>query len=671
MFNDTSTDSHPTVERLVQCEREQDASRFNRRPAGSWNFLAWSFFIAQMLTSSAAQAAIDQLMSGDESEPGQNANAQGMSASPATNGGARAGVTPSEDESPAQTDGTESSSPSEKMAEIGGMEATAPADAGQVGAMTEGGVMGGVQAAGRSPASPNSDGSVQVIGVIIEIPGGTTGQPGVTGEVGSIVDVAVGVDAGNGITTDVSLGNLVDVAFDAGLVSGIETELDMSIGDLIETAIDISLFDGLDANLDVGVADIVDIALQIGLDQGLHSEIGVSLAGVIGTGFGIDTSSGFGLSINAGLDPIAGVSLELGTVDGIAFGSSIGGGLLDVGFELGTFELADLDLSVGGFADVELLIDSDSGIAAELAAGLGAIAELKLAFDVPDGISIGINADPIASVDLAISSGLVGDLPGVVAEVSHALEATTDMPLDIGHLLAAGLLSATPDSEIANITEALSDAGIVPDLGTVLSEFSSSEFAGELPGTATELAPAEFVEALLVQSVPSLMNTSDELLVSIMNDSPSILGLELPLGYFDTEADSGAPVQSSLHTLSATSDSAFGEDFNSLADVLPLPVNSTIVLADSTTSISSTPLELVSNGVYTDFGIALQADAAFDDVQALGTSGSSVGDGLLSSVDRLLSLDDDDVVATLDSPTFLAGLSTDDGSIKGLGSLLL
>jgi hypothetical protein len=73
-----------------------------------------------MLTSSAAQAAIDQLMSGDESEPGQNANALGMSASPATNGGARAGVIPSEDESPAQSDGTESSSPSPKMAEISG-----------------------------------------------------------------------------------------------------------------------------------------------------------------------------------------------------------------------------------------------------------------------------------------------------------------------------------------------------------------------------------------------------------------------------------------------------------------------------------------------------------------------------------------------------------------------
>jgi hypothetical protein len=100
-------------------------------------------------------------------------------------------------------------------------------------------------------------------------------------------------------------------------------------------------------------------------------------------------------------------------------------------------------------------------------------------------------------------------------------------------------------------------------------------------------------------------------------------------------------------------------------------VTSTIVLVDSTTTISSTPLELVSNGVYTDFGIALQADAAFDDVQALSTSGSTIGDGLLASVDRLLSLDDDDVVASLDHPTFLAGLSTDDGSIKGLGSLLL
>lgn len=591
--------------------RDTAAQSVDRRPASGWNFLAWSFFLAQMLNSSAALAAFEQFAKSFDPEIGNDAPAKAAAGS-AAGEGIRAGTVPAGEESPSNVEAGDAAQASGvALAEVGGVDVSQPVEAGQVAALGEGAIAGGGAGQGSKTAF---DGPVQVIGVIIDVPGGGTTGSGenyggvdvtIDPGVGLVVDIDVDVDVeGSGVSVDAGAGGLADVVLDVDVSDGIATYLDVSVLDVINAELVIGLSDGIEIGLDAGLGGLADVALDLGLDQGLSTDIDLSLLGIADSQIALDLSNGLSGGLEASVGDIAGVVLDFSTANGLELDNSVNlGGIADVAIEIGSPLSVNADLSIASIANVELAF------------------------------------------------GLDGAVQDTLSPVTELLAEAA------GPLLSDNI-----------VTEALANIGVAPDLGITLTELSPMSLAEDLSAPLGEMAGDGQILDLLNESVPSLMSSAGEPLQGLSLVDAEILGLELPLGSFESAFDSGQPTD--VLEVASDVEAALLESLD-LTGALPMPVSSTIELISTGSQVPSSPLEIISGGSYTDYGINLQSDTAASESPLLPEPKETDQGGLLSSIDTILALDDVGSVDELDHPAFLPDIGGDDGALKGLTSWLL
>lgn len=608
--NSDTLNEHPS-----QALRDTTIQKIDRRPASGWNFLAWSFFLAQMVNSSAAQAAFEHFSKSIDPDLGADAPLK-ASGSVAAGEGIRAGNVSLGEEAPAAAEAADAAAASgATVAEVGGVDFSPPADVGQIAALGEGVVAGGGYAGQGSNTTTVIDGPIHVIGVIIEIPGQGTTTPGdipggievsVDPGVGPPIDIDLDTD-GSGVEIDASVGDLADVVLDVDLTDGISTTVGVSVLDAIDAGLEIGLSDGgVDVGLNTGLGGLFDVAfdLDLDLDQEITADVGLSLEGVAHSQLSLDLSDGLNGGLDTSIGDIAGVALDFSTANGLEL---------------------DTNLNLGGLADVGLEISTPLSLEANIS--IGAVADVQLAFALDD---------------------VGGEILSPVAEI---FAGTTDA------LLASG-----------DLAEALAEIGVAPDLGILLTDVSPISIVGDLVSPIAELDAEAEIADLLNESVPSLMAFADESLLGLSDVDAGVLGLELPLGTFDEVLDLGQVTD--VLDVAPVIDSSINENLAELAATLPLPVSSTIELIAVENAALSSPLELIAGGAYTDYGINLQSETTGGDAALFPEPVETDQGGFLSSFDETLSLDDDGALDGLDHLAFVPDIGGDDGAIKGLSGLL-
>lgn len=615
MLEDTTRLTEEFDEHPAHGLGNRTAQNIDRRPASGWNFLAWSFFLAQMVNSSAAQAAFEQFSKSIDPDLGADAPAK-TSGGVAAGEGITAGNVPAGEEPVAAAEAADAAAASgATVAEVGGVDLSPTVQAGQVAALGEGAIAGGGYVGHGSNTTTVIDGPVHVIGVIIEIPGQNTTAPSeipvgielsVDPGVGPTIDVDVDVD-GSGLGIDAGVGDLADLVLDVDLTEGISTTVGVSVLEAIDVGLEIGLSDGVDVGLDTGLGGLLDVAfdLDLDLDQEMTADVGLSLGGLVSSQLSLDLSDALNGGLEISIGDVAGVALDFSTANGLELDANLNlAGLADVGLHIGTPLSLEAGISIGAVADVELAFALD-----------------------------------------AVGSEILSPLTSILA-------GSTDS------LLASDLL-----------TLALADIGVAPDLGITLTDVSPISIVDDLISPIAEIAVEAEIASILSDSVPSLMATADEALLDLSDLDAGILGLELPLGAFDDVLEPGQSTD--VHDFAPVVDRSINDSLVELGATSPLSVSSTIELVDVGSAALSLPLELISGGAYTDYGINLQTESTANEAPLFSELEEREEGGLLSSVDAILALDDEGGLDGLDNLAFIPDIGGDDGAVKGLSSFLL
>jgi hypothetical protein len=318
----------------------EDFARRPERQRGLWNFLTWSFFLAQVmaangLIATGAQAGqTDDGMAHHDADSSGNVDLNALAAQAdidSSNTGAAGKtlatiLTEQQNGEAGKLIGDITALP----AEAGGVsEAQGPA--GSSGAN----VLLASASEGSNEAS-TADNLPTTEGVVL--------PPGV----GIDLDLGPGPDLG----LDIGLGPLGGIGLDLGLGNGLGIDLDARLAG-IDLGVDLGLAQGLNLalNLDLGAADL---GLDLGLDDGINLAADL---GNLGLDLGLDFGNGIALNLGvAGLDlglelpsPVAGL---LGGSNGTLGQQLASSPVLDSLLSTATGPLIDLTQGLGGSSDV-------------------------------------------------------------------------------------------------------------------------------------------------------------------------------------------------------------------------------------------------------------------------------------------------------------------------------
>ncbi|MBY0227610.1 MAG: hypothetical protein K2Q28_17560 [Hyphomicrobium sp.] len=675
MFEDAPQVSLRIDAQKAQAAPDNEIRQIERRPASSWNFLAWSFFLAQVLTSHAAQAALETISQAIDPELGKNTpHKSGTDAPAAAKSSSAASSQANDDTPPAGAEAANAPLQSVGTAEIGGMEVGTAAEAGMVRDVGEGAVSGASGQARDATATAGGDGGIHVIGVIIEVPaGGSTSQPGVIIDAGGGTGINVDLDLTGdmGLSVDATLGGIVDAVLDVDLNDNITTTIGVSLGDMLDAGVDLDLSNDPGIDVDAGLGGLANVAFDLNLGEGVSTDLGVTIGDFATAGFVVDLSNGINIGLDAGLGQLADLALDLTTANNLELDAAIdAGGLVGIAFGTDDIYASGADVSVAEFAGIDLVFALNDGAAVDLGALVGDMAALNVSVDTGDQIAISADFGVVQAGLMIQSGGSLDLLNGVLAEATPVLASTTDLGGDVTGLLTTDIIATMIGDEAIGISEVLAANGIVQDLSLVLLNLDpSASSLGDLSPSLLELGNETTVGDLLIESVPSLLTYADEITPTEFADF-SILGLELSLDNIGTVAESSSSSFDMDPVAVADFDRApeMEEDFSTLADILPMPVLSTISIIETPQEAVPLPFEIATGGAYTDYGINLQLDDVTGGELPSFVGNESDEGGLFSSVDSLLSLDDTDV---LDEANVWPGALPDDGGLKGLGSILM